>query len=273
MIDQNQVEARLEVGLPAAGRRILGREAKEIFFDALPQIISSSLFFNDIPEKTLIKHVEIVEDQHFLRGELKKRKLVAFIANGSILPRESGVSQRPMRKGAVPFVSPEKFQVEINLPHHGTVKGMGIPEGITLIVGGGFHGKSTLLQALQLGVYDHIAGDGREYVVTRQNAVKIKAENGRSIEKVNISPFINNLPRRQDTRAFSTENASGSTSQAANIMEALEIGTDLLLIDEDTSATNFMIRDGRMQQLVQKEKEPIIPFIDRVRALYEKKGF
>ncbi|MCG8485634.1 MAG: ABC-ATPase domain-containing protein [Clostridia bacterium] len=272
VIDQKQIQARLEVGLPAAGRRILAKEAKKIFLDVMPHIVDASLFFNAISKEKLYNQVKLAEDQYALREVLTARKLVAFIANGSILPRESGISQRPMIKKAVPFQSPKAYEIELTLPNYGPIKGMGIPEGITLIVGGGFHGKSTLLQALELGVYDHIANDGREYLVTLDNGVKIKAENGRSIEKVNISPFINNLPMEQNTVRFSTENASGSTSQAANIMEALEIGTELLLIDEDTSATNFMIRDGRMQKLVQKEKEPITPFIDKVRTLYKQQG-
>jgi predicted ABC-class ATPase len=149
---------------------------------------------------------------------------------------------------------------------------MGIPEGVTLIVGGGYHGKSTLLNALELGIYNHIPGDGRELVVTVPGTTKIRAADGRSIAKTDISPFIDNLPFAKDTRAFSTENASGSTSQAANIVEAVEAGAGVLLLDEDTSATNFMIRDRRMQQLVSKDKEPITPFIDRVRQLYEDKG-
>jgi len=149
---------------------------------------------------------------------------------------------------------------------------MGVSEGVTLIVGGGYHGKSTLLDAIQAGVYDHMPGDGRELAVTVADATKVRAEDGRRIEKVDISPFISNLPFGQDTMAFSTENASGSTSQAANIIEALEIGTDLLLIDEDTSATNFMIRDHRMQELVAKEDEPITPFVDKVRQLREERG-
>lgn len=272
VIDKEHVEARLEVGLPAAGRRILSREAKQIFFEVLPKIVEASLFYQNILKGELQKTVDLVEDQHFIRQELKKRNLVAFVANGSILPRESGVSQRPMKTGTIPFQSPKKYEVELHLPNRGIIRGMGIPQGVTLIVGGGFHGKSTLLEALELGVYDHRLGDGREYLITRENAIKIKAEDGRNVEKVNISPFINNLPMGQNTIRFSSENASGSTSQAANIMEALEIGTDLFLIDEDTSATNFMIRDGRMQQLVQKEKEPITPFIDKVRELYKEKG-
>lgn len=272
VINENSVEARFEVGLPAAGRKILGKNANIIFSKALPKIVENTLFYNNIDTLALQKHVELAVDQNHLRNLLKEKGYIAFIANGSVLPRESGVSDKPLIKGAVPFKSPESLEVEFNLPNRGKIKGMAIPEGITLIVGGGYHGKSTLLRALERSVYDHIIGDGREYVATRENAVKIRAEDGRRVEKVNISPFINNLPNGQDTIRFSTENASGSTSQAANIIEALEIGTDLLLIDEDTCATNFMVRDKMMQQLVSKDKEPITPFINRVRDLYEKNG-
>lgn len=272
IIDKNKVEVRFEVGLPAAGRKILGKAASFIFSQALPKIVENSLYYSNIDSKTLRRQVDLAVDQAFLRHEIRKRGLTCFIANGSILPRESGVSDCPMAKGAIPFQSPPSLEIEINLPNKGTVKGMGIPEGITLIVGGGYHGKSTLLSAIELGVYNHIEGDGREYIGTRDNAIKIRAEDGRRVEKVNISPFINNLPNGQDTYRFSTENASGSTSQAANIMEALEMGTDLLLIDEDTSATNFMIRDTRMQKLVSKDKEPITPFIHKARQLYKDYG-
>lgn len=272
IIDKNKVEARFEVGLPAAGRRILGKSAIHIFSQALPKIVENSLYYKNIDTTALKRWVDLAVDQAYLREELEKRDLVSFVANGAILPRESGISDRPLIKGAIPFKSPESLEVEMNLPNKGLIKGMGIPEGITLIVGGGYHGKSTLLKAIELGVYNHIEGDGREYVITRENAVKIRAEDGRRVEKVNISPFINNLPNGQDTYRFSTENASGSTSQAANIMEALEIGTNLLLIDEDTSATNFMIRDARMQRLVSKDKEPITPFIQKAKQLYNDYG-
>jgi predicted ABC-class ATPase len=149
---------------------------------------------------------------------------------------------------------------------------MGIPRGVTLIVGGGYHGKSTLLAAIERGVYNHIPGDGREFVVTDAAAVKVRAEDGRRIAGVDISPFIANLPFGIDTRSFTTDNASGSTSQAANIIEALEAGARVLLVDEDTAATNFMIRDHRMQELIAKEHEPITPFIDKVRLLYQDYG-
>ncbi|HHY91931.1 MAG TPA: ABC-ATPase domain-containing protein, partial [Firmicutes bacterium] len=193
--------------------------------------------------------------------------------DGAILPRESGAGDRPLKEGrVVPFRTPPELAVEVDLPHRGRVRGLGIPRGVTLIVGGGYHGKSTLLRAIERGVYNHIPGDGRELVVTVADAVKIRAEDGRSVSGVDISPFIGNLPFGQGTQDFSTPNASGSTSQAANIVEALEVGTHLLLLDEDTSATNFMIRDARMQELIPKAGEPITPFIDRVRQLYEHRG-
>ncbi|GMA47595.1 ABC-ATPase domain-containing protein [Tetragenococcus muriaticus] len=268
IIKENEIEARFEVGLPAAGRKILGKEASRILTDVLPQIVEQSLLYRNLNQKALQQQVTLMLDQVFIREELAHRNLVAFVANDSILPRRSGVSDKPL-KDAVVFKSPENFTVEMHLPSGRTITGMGIPEGVSLIVGGGFHGKSTLLHALERGGYYHIAGDGREMIITRQDAVKVRAEDGRSIEKVNISAFINNLPGKKDTTQFSTENASGSTSQAANVVEALEAESSLLLIDEDTSATNFMIRDSRMQELVASEKEPITPFTNKVRPLYD----
>ncbi|MDL1971221.1 MAG: ABC-ATPase domain-containing protein [Candidatus Desulfofervidaceae bacterium] len=261
------LEVRFTVGLPASGRSILGEKAEKIICEYLPCIAEKSLLYQHLPSKTLEEHVFSYEDQEILRSQLKQLNLVAFIPNGAILPRKSGVEDTPLPT-AIPFMAPKEAEVTVKLPYKGEIKGMGIPEGITLIVGGGFHGKSTLLKAIQEGIYSHIPGDGREYVVSLADTIKIKAEDGRRIEKVDISPFINNLPFQKDTRTFSTENASGSTSQAANIMEAIEVGTHLLLLDEDTSATNFMVRDKRMQALVSKDEEPITPFLDRVKELY-----
>lgn len=275
-VDKQQIEVRFTAGLPAAGRRVLSREAEEMFFEELPNIIHRALLYKNLNHAAVKAHVDVGEDQEVLRKALKQKKLVAFLANGSILPRSSGVDDRPLRESSseplVPFQSPTGLEVEFELPQRGKIQGMGIPEGVTLIVGGGFHGKSTVLNALERGVYNHIPGDGREYVSTVPEACKIRSEDGRRIEKVNITPFINNLPFGKDTIRFSTDNASGSTSQAANIMEAVEMGSTLLLIDEDTSATNFMIRDERMQELVAKEKEPITPFVDKVCQLYKDYG-
>ena len=271
LIKENKIEVRFEMGMPARGRRIMGKAAQKIIFEQLPKIVEKSIIYDNLKKEALKEQIVLVLDQEYIRKVLKENELVAFVANDSILPRENGISDKPM-KNAVKFKSPEKFEITLNLPSRKKVSGMGIPKGITLIVGGGYHGKSTLLAALERGIYNHIAQDGRELIISETDAVKIRAEDGRNVEKVNISGFINNLPGNKDTRAFSTENASGSTSQAANVAEALEYGTSLLLIDEDTSATNFMIRDGRMQKLVAKEKEPITPFIDRVKKLYDNFG-
>ncbi|SER41080.1 ABC-ATPase domain-containing protein [Salipaludibacillus aurantiacus] len=269
-ITEQGIEFRLSAGLPAQGRRILGHKAADLLTDAIPEIIKKTI--NQYDRKSLEEILLLADDQEFIRHELKTRGLIAFIANDSILPRQSGVSNKPLNnEKVIPFKSPEDSEVSFNLPSGNTVSGMGIKKGITLVIGGGYHGKSTLLQAVERGVYNHETGDGREYVLTDESAVKIRSEDGRYVGNVNISPFINDLPFGKQTTDFSSEDASGSTSQAANIMEALEMNTKLLLIDEDTSATNFMIRDGRMQRLVKKDKEPITPFIDRVRDLYEKK--
>ena len=266
------VEVRFVVGLPARGRQIAGRQAAAMLCDDISQIVDQTIKYHQLDGAVIKHHVETVEDADWLRQNLGERGLVAFIPDGAILPRRSGVDEHPLLNDAVAFHSPESLQVEFTCPNRGLVTGMGIPAGITLIVGGGYHGKSTLLRAIELGVYDHIPDDGRELVVTHPAAVKIRAEDGRSIASVDISPFINQLPQGRSTRQFSTTNASGSTSQAANIMEALESGAQLLLVDEDTAATNFMIRDRRMQQLIAKDKEPITPFIDKVRQLYTDYG-
>lgn len=270
VINKDNIEARFYVGFPARGRTVLAKELEKILFNVIPNIVTNTLVYENINKAKLINRIKLVEDQEYIRTKLKEKDLIAFIANGSILPRESGVSQKPLID-SIPFKSPKTLEVEFDLPNRRVVKGMGIKKGITVIVGGGYHGKSTLLNALEHGVYNHIEGDGRELVITDNSAMKVRAEDGRSIKNTDISLFIDNLPNGKDTVSFTTENASGSTSQAANIIEAIEAKSKVLLIDEDTSATNFMIRDDLMQKLVSKEKEPITPFIEIVKPLYNQK--
>jgi predicted ABC-class ATPase len=270
VVAPEHIEARMAVGLPARGRTVDARAARTMLLEELPEVARRALAPGGVDEGRARLHAETVEDAEHLRDLLPSLGLVAFVADGSVLPRESGASDRPLGEGAVPFEGPEELRVPVELPNRGEVSGMGIPEGVTLVAGGGFHGKSTLLSALSWGVYDHLPGDGRELVVARPDAVKIRAEDGRSVAGVDISAMIGELPGGKSTADFSTPNASGSTSQAANIAEALEIGTSLLLVDEDTSATNFMIRDERMRELV--HKEPISPFIDLVRPLHRTLG-
>ena len=265
------ITARFAVGFPANGRTINARELEKIMFEYLPVCVTQAFSYKNLNAKAVQAAIELAEDQDYIRKQLDTMGLVAFVADHAVLPRESGISSKPM-KNSVEFESPESLRVSMELPHKGTITGMGIPKGITLIVGGGYHGKSTLLTALELGVYNHIAGDGREYVITDESALKMRSEDGRFIKDVDISMFINDLPNKKDTRCFSTEDASGSTSQAAGIIEGMEAGSRVFLLDEDTSATNFMVRDAFMQRVVSPDKEPITPFLSRARALYEQAG-
>lgn len=270
-ITEKEVIARFHVGFPANGRRINGRELEKILFQFLPLCAEKALFYRNMQDDHLRQAIFLADDQQFIRAELKARNLAAFVADGAVLPRKSGVSDLPL-KGAVTFQSPESLRVTLDLPHHGPLSGMGIPCGISLIAGGGYHGKSTLLNALETGVYNHIPGDGREYVICDDTAVKLRSEDGRFIRDVDISMFINDLPNGKDTRCFSTLDASGSTSQAAGIAESIEADSRLFLIDEDTSATNFMVRDAFMQRVISRSKEPITPFVERARQLYQNAG-
>ena len=266
---EGDVRLRLTVGLPAAGRRILGRAASELLAQRLPSTLDGVFARPDFT--ALEDHVHCVEDQVALRAQLSESRLVAFLSGGSVLPRRSGVDMRPL-SNAVPLEVPDALRIELEAPHAGKLAGLGIPCGVTLIVGGGYHGKSTLLFVLALGVYDHIPGDGRERCVSVGDAVTVRAEDGRSVRGVDLRPFIGQLPLDRDTERFDTDDASGSTSQAAAIVEALEAGGGALLVDEDTAATNFMIRDARMRELVPSAKEPITPYLDRVRQLWEERG-
>ncbi|SVA67632.1 uncharacterized protein METZ01_LOCUS120486, partial [marine metagenome] len=267
LVKGSRLQLIMFAGLPAQGRTVLGKECLKLFSEVLPPIWHKSLIESSLNEDELNRAVETLEDYQFLQSELKKNNWVAFVANGSNLPRSSGASDTPLLGERTIFEAPKGLKKSIELPHAGKTEGMAIPRGITLIVGGGFHGKSTLLRAIQDAVYPHLAGDGRERIATLPSAAKIRAEDGRAVSAVNVSAFMDSLPGIHSTEKFSTQSASGSTSQAVNILEALEVGSKLLLMDEDTCATNFMIRDERMQMLVAKAKEPITPFLDRIQEV------
>ncbi|MGF1729200.1 P-loop domain-containing protein [Photobacterium kasasachensis] len=266
VFDEEAIELRFRINLPADGRTIIAKKTTNLLTYTMPKVIRRATIARELPLDEMKRHCETVEDQVALRRQLKEKGLMSFVADESILPRLAGNSDLPM-PDAVPFVSPESLAVTLEAPHKGTLRGMGVPLGITMIVGGGFHGKSTLLNAIENSVYDHIPGDGRDYVVTDDTASKIRAEDGRCVHKVDLTPYISNLPMGKDTSSFSTQNASGSTSQASWLQESLEAGAQSLLIDEDTSASNFMIRDERMQSLIAKSDEPITPLVDRISLL------
>ncbi|KLV05445.1 isopentenyl-diphosphate delta-isomerase [Photobacterium aquae] len=271
VFDDDAIELRFRINLPSDGRTIIAKKTANLFVHTMPKVIRRATIARELPIDELKRHCEAIEDQVSLRKQLADKGLMAFIADGSILPRLAGNSDLPLPE-ALPFTSPDNLAVELQAPHRGTIRGMGVPTGITMIVGGGFHGKSTLLNAIESSVYDHIPGDGREYIVTDENAAKIRAEDGRCVHNVDLSPYISNLPMGKDTNMFSTQNASGSTSQASWLQESIEAGAKALLIDEDTSATNFMIRDERMQALIAKDDEPITPLVDRISLLRDQLG-
>lgn len=268
VVTDTAIELRFRVGLPARGRRVLGGAAARLLTEELPWA-AEAVLWDELDPGDVDEQVRGVEDHALLQRELRERGLVAFVRDGAILPRETGASWRPL-EDAVPFESPPELRVALPTEHHGELVGMGVPEGVTLLVGGGFHGKTTLLEALQRGVYPHVPGDGREWVVTVPEAVKVRSEDGRSVRGVDLTPFIGALPRGRTTERFDTPDASGSTSLAAAIVEALELDARVLLLDEDTCATNLLVRDARMQALV--KSEPIVPLIDRVRGLHREQG-
>ncbi|HGV9305965.1 TPA: P-loop domain-containing protein [Vibrio fluvialis] len=271
VFNDHGIELRFRMSLPAEGRDILAKKALNILTFHMPKFIRRATIERELDKEALIQHCEIIEDQDALRAQLADKGLVAFVANGSVLPRLAGNCDLPMKE-AVPFTAPKELEVTLSTPNQGDISGLGIRKGITLIVGGGFHGKSTLLTALERSIYNHIPGDGRERIVTDGNAMKIRAEDGRCVHNLNLSNYINHLPMAKNTSDFSTQDASGSTSQAAWLQESIEAGVTTLLIDEDTSATNFMIRDERMQALVSKGDEPITPLVDRIGQLRDELG-
>ncbi|ORZ31073.1 hypothetical protein BCR44DRAFT_1503128 [Catenaria anguillulae PL171] len=272
-VTSTHIEARFYLGLPAQGRSIMGHECANLVGTVLPQVVDASLLACALDARAVQRHVECVEDQEALRTTIAQSKqYVGFIANGSILPRASGVTDAPLAS-ARPWQSPPSWQISLTLPNHGTITGTAIPRGITLITGGGFHGKSTVMSALAVGMLNKIPGDGREFVVLDPRTMAVQSQDGRSVDAVDISPFIGHLPGQpaNASTCFSTTNASGSTSLAAHVQEAREVGVKCLLLDEDTCATNFMVRDERMRMLVGKG-EPITPFTQRIRAMVRDEG-
>ena len=265
------LEIRARLALPAQGRSIQGHEASRIVGRDLVRELEEAMDLTGERGDRLVRHVATLEDHRALTATVARNGWVAFLADGSVLPRRSGVSDDPL-DGGVPLQAPESMAATVELPHAGTVRGTVVEAGVNVIVGGGYHGKSTLLSAIERGVYPHVPGDGRELVATVPDAVKVRAADGRAVTGVDLTPFISHLPAGRDTASFTTRNASGSTSQAASIIEAVEAGATTLLLDEDTSATNLLIRDSRMRALVAAEREPITPLVDRITALFRRRG-
>lgn len=264
-IDNGELRACLQVRLPGEGRKIQAEAAAEILTMVLPDLVSAGLYYSKSDEAALQEHFRVLAERKEILAQLESRGLCAFVPDGAVLPRASGLSEMPL-EGAVPFTAPEQMAVTLNVCGR-SIRGMGIPKGITVITGGAFHGKSTLLQALTRSVYPHIPGDGREGIVIDESALRVGVEDGRSVRGTDLSMFVRDLPGGVSTKNFNTLSASGSTSEAANLLEAMEAGSRAFLIDEDSSAVNFLIRDIRVRKLLGDDREPLIPLTDRIREI------
>ena len=266
-IDNGEIRACLQVRLPGDGRKIQAELAAEILTMVMPDLVSAGLYYNKGDEPAMQEHYRVLAERKEILELLDVRGLSAFVPDGAVLPRASGLSEMPL-EGAVPFAAPDELAVTLNVCGR-EIRGMGIPKGITVITGGAFHGKSTLLQALTRAVYPHVPGDGREGIVVDETALRVGVEDGRSVRETDLSMFVRDLPGGVSTKCFTTLSASGSTSEAANLLEAMEAGARTFFIDEDSSAVNFLIRDVRVRKLLGDEREPLIPLTDRIRGLAE----
>ncbi len=264
-IDNGEIRACLQVRLPGEGRKIQAELAAEILTMVMPDLVAAGLYYTQGDEPAMQRHYRVLAERREILAQLDGRGLCAFVPDGAVLPRASGLSEMPL-EGAVPFAAPAELAVTLNACGR-EIRGMGIPKGITVITGGAFHGKSTLLQALVRAVYPHVPGDGREGIVVDATALRVGVEDGRSVRGTDLSMFVRDLPGGISTKDFSTLSASGSTSEAANLLEAMEAGARTFLIDEDSSAVNFLIRDVRVRKLLGDEREPLIPLTDRIREL------
>ena len=264
-VDNGDLRVCLQVRLPGEGRKIESEAAAEILTMVLPDLVSASLYNDSSRAAQLEAHYGVLADRVEILAELDKRGLCAFVPDGAVLPRASGLSEAPL-KDAVPFVAPPEMAVTLEICGR-EIRGMGIPRGVTVITGGAFHGKSTLLQALTRSVFPHVPGDGREGVVVDETALRVGVEDGRSVRATDLSIFVRDLPGGVSTKDFTALSASGSTSEAANLLEAIEAGSRTFLIDEDSSAVNFLIRDIRVRKLLGDDREPLIPLTDRIRAI------
>lgn len=264
-IDNGELRACLQVRLPGEGRKIQAEEAAEILTMVLPDLVSAGLYCDKAAVPALQEYYRVLAERKAILAELDARGLCAFVPDGAVLPRASGLSEAPL-EGAVKFEAPEEMAVTLSVCGR-EIRGMGIPKGITVITGGAFHGKSTLLQALIRAVFPHVPGDGREGIVVDETALRVGVEDGRSVRGTDLSMFVRDLPGGIGTKDFNTLSASGSTSEAANLLEAMEAGARTFFIDEDSSAVNFLIRDVRVRKLLGDEREPLIPLTDRIREL------
>ena len=226
-----------------------GAMAQQIFFEDLPEIIGNSLLYCNIDIAAADEHVNNMEDADRLRQHLGASGSVCFVADGALVTRIDG-QDAPDYERLSPVEIDETLVEEVEVPHGGAIRGLAIPNGLTLILGESNSGRVDIMDAIAQGIYNHVPGDGREHVVTVADAVNIRSEVGRSIQQVDISPFASSLADGGNPAAYSAKSAGSFTSQAASTVEALEAGARVLLFDEHSSSSTFLSSDTRVSSLL-----------------------
>ncbi len=243
-VTEYSLEARFSLDLPSTGGKVNASATEELVFGRIAGIVSDSMLFSAYKLSKMYNHVFTAENADFIRGNLGSRGLAAFVAEGSVLPRRED-DMAPMID-AVPFSCDAAASVEFEVPNGDPVRGWGVPEGFTALVGPSRHGKSVLADAVFAGVYNHIPGDGREYVVSVPDAVYVMAEEGRPVTSDDMSSFISPAPGL-DPSKFDSARASSPASEFAAVAEAMELGSSLVVVDEGYSNPS-VIRKGYLSE-------------------------
>ena len=247
------VEARLSVCLPVKDGKVDADSARRIFFDLLPQIVTDAMIFCYQDAEQIQRFVQVMEDADEIRQSLMQQGLVGFVAEGS----------SPSPNGPALTID-ESIRTEIGVPNAGTLNGLAIPSGVTVVLGDPLSGRHELVAALGDGVYNHIPEDGRSLIVTVPDAVRVCAEPGRPVRNVDLRAFLRDS---QAAASVSTASASGHVSQMATSMEALQAGAQVLMYDESDSDAAFLAADARLRTVSGGHPGQAIPLSDRVRQM------
>lgn len=271
LITEDYVEARVHVNLPVRRGRIHGEEARHVFFETLPAVVNASLIYCNLDEQEAVAFVRLMEDADALRQMLPTRGWVAFVGEGALLARR-GPDGRAARTGGRPLAISAELWTEVELPNQGRIRGLGIPAGITVVVGDEYSGRVEFLKAIAAGIYNHIPGDGREYVISAPDAVYIAADPGRCIRRVDLGAFIRGDNPGREGSIYSTDDADPCASQMAAMAEALEVGSRVLLFDESDSGTAFLASDSRLDEIAGAGKRGILPLCAAAREMADHRG-
>ena len=269
VVTEEYVEARIYVRLPLRDGRILGGDMKTLFFEILPRVVNAALIFCNLDEDEITAAVNLMNDADHVRHLLATRGWVSFVADHARLSRV-GDSDQPDLERAIPLVVDEALARNVDVPHAGALRGFGVPAGLTLILGDAYSGRAELMHAIGDGIYNHVAGDGREMVITVPDAVYVKAEPGRSVQRVDISAFVR--PTGANPAAFTNIHADACAAQAASTIEALEVGARALLFEESDSAVEFLTRDARLGDLMPEADRTITPLSVLARRIVDQLG-